>query len=274
VKKKPARPQKPQLTGHGAPPAGGSGAAAAPVRRGRPAPRKPAPRGAPAPPPQGYAVPGHGAPGPLPGGTGAPAPAKKPAPKKKPVKRKLALGESVACCSAEALAASLRLTGRRVSDADVLTLYERTADGPDAGASIVATLEAASACGLAGVRPSGIHERDVLCGGVAGTHVGVQHEPELHVLQIGELDLLDDCTVALLDRHEPFGVAALDGDGGHVGWGDPALIFVHPLILGLDLPEGPHAVLDDGNCWWSWGEPYDPAAFPGAVIEEAWAVTW
>ena len=45
------------------------------------------------------------------------------------------------------------------------------------------------------------------------------------------------------------------------------------LILGVDLP-GPHAVLADGGWWWSWGEPYDPAAFPDAVIEEAWAVTW
>ena len=50
--------------------------------------------------------------------------------------------------------------------------------------------------------------------------------------------------------------------------------FNSPLILGLELPEGPHAVLDDGSSWWSWGEPYDLDAFPGAVIEEAWAVTW
>lgn len=46
------------------------------------------------------------------------------------------------------------------------------------------------------------------------------------------------------------------------------------LILGLDLPEGPHAVFDDGRSWWSWGEPYNPADFAGAVVEEAWAVTW
>lgn len=46
------------------------------------------------------------------------------------------------------------------------------------------------------------------------------------------------------------------------------------LILGVDLP-GPHAVLatPDG-AWWSWGEPYDPAAWPDAVIEEAWEVRW
>ena len=53
---------------------------------------------------------------------------------------------------------------------------------------------------------------------------------------------------------------------------------VHPLILGLDLPYGePHAVVAHDGVWWSWGEPYapfDPDWFPGAVIDEAWAVTW
>ena len=45
------------------------------------------------------------------------------------------------------------------------------------------------------------------------------------------------------------------------------------IILGLELP-GPHAVCDDGHWWWSWGEPYPVTAFPDAVVEEAWAVTW
>ena len=46
------------------------------------------------------------------------------------------------------------------------------------------------------------------------------------------------------------------------------------LILGLDLP-GPHAVLTvPGGLWWSWDALYDPAVFPDAVIEEAWAVNW
>ena len=65
----------------------------------------------------------------------------------------LALGDGVACCAAEALAASLRLQGVRVSDEDVLGLYWHTADDPDAGASILATLEAAWRFGLGGVRP-------------------------------------------------------------------------------------------------------------------------
>lgn len=69
-------------------------------------------------------------------------------------RRQLALGGGVACCSAEALAASLRLAGAAVSDADVLALYWRTADDEDAGASILATLEAAARFGLAGAQPA------------------------------------------------------------------------------------------------------------------------
>lgn len=59
----------------------------------------------------------------------------------------------VACCAAEALAWSLRLSGWPVGVPDVLDLYKLTADGPDAGASILATLDAAYTFGLAGVRP-------------------------------------------------------------------------------------------------------------------------
>jgi len=58
----------------------------------------------------------------------------------------------VACCVAEALAVSLRLTGREVSGRDVLDLYWRTADDPEAGSTIEATIEAAAVHGLAGVR--------------------------------------------------------------------------------------------------------------------------
>ena len=132
--------------------------------------------------------------------------------------RGLALGEAVACCSAEALAASLRLTGRRVTDRDVLALYERTADSPDEGASISETLQAAAEYGLAGARPAQIQ--------ALGLNLEFGRE-----------------------------------------------LFKFPCILGVELP-GPHAVLDAAGWWWSWGEPYDPAAFPGAVIEEAWAVRW
>lgn len=62
-------------------------------------------------------------------------------------------GWGVACCAAEALAASLRLTGTQVSDEDVLSLYWHTTDDPDAGATIWDTITAAATYGLAGVRP-------------------------------------------------------------------------------------------------------------------------
>jgi hypothetical protein len=59
----------------------------------------------------------------------------------------------IACCAAEALAASLRLTGRAVSGEDVLNLYWHTASHEDAGARLWDTIEAAAEHGLAGVRP-------------------------------------------------------------------------------------------------------------------------
>ena len=64
----------------------------------------------------------------------------------------LSLGD-VACCTADALAASLRLAGWPVGADDILTLHRLTAASPDAGAPIWRTLEAAYAYGLAGVRP-------------------------------------------------------------------------------------------------------------------------
>jgi hypothetical protein len=131
-------------------------------------------------------------------------------------RRQLALGSAVACCCAEALAASLRLSGWPVTDADVLALYLRTARDPDAGASILATLETAAEFGLAGIRP-------------------VTWEPS-----------------------EP---------------GDFMPAHMPGLILGLALP-APHAVLDTGSEWISWGQAWPVSAFGEVVIEEAWEVTW
>jgi hypothetical protein len=125
--------------------------------------------------------------------------------------RALSIGD-VSCCTADALACSLRLSGWTVTAADVLALYKLTADGPDTGASIVATLDAAYVFGLAGVRPVSF--------------------------------------AAVYD---------LDAPG--------------PLLLGVDLP-GRHTVLASEGRWWSWSEPFPLAAFPDAVIEEAWEVTW
>lgn len=58
----------------------------------------------------------------------------------------------LAVCAIEALAASLRLTGRTVTDADVVDLYLRVTDDPDAGMRIDQAAEAAAVYGLAGVR--------------------------------------------------------------------------------------------------------------------------
>jgi hypothetical protein len=71
----------------------------------------------------------------------------------KHAKRGLALLDGLPVCAAEALAASLRITGRPVSDAAVLALYERAGCASDAGTCVLCALEAAARFGLAGVRP-------------------------------------------------------------------------------------------------------------------------
>ena len=160
----------------------------------------------------------------------------------------------VACCSAEALAWSLRLAGWPVGAADVLALHKLTADSPDTGASILATLDAASVFGLAGVRPVSFRLAE---GG--GDPLGRAGEGGRHLVEVGQRD--GDRGEHLCD-----GVA-------HALQPHLAPVDVHGLILGLELP-GPHAVCQQDGQWWTWGEPYDPACFPDAVIEEAWAVTW
>lgn len=157
--------------------------------------------------------------------------------------------EDVALCSARAFAESLRLAGRgAVSDSAVLDVYWATAGSADSGASIVATAEAILAGGLGGhylghglngesARP----DVAVGCAQVPGIFAGDFLVP-LPSVPDGVDDLL----------------------GRHTG----------SLILGVALPE-PHAVtVDPAGGWWSWGEPFDPADWPGMVIEEAWAVTW
>ena len=115
---------------------------------------------------------------------------------------------------------SLRLAGFGVTDHDVLDLYYLTANYPDEGATIAATLSAAAGDGLAGIRLASY--REVMPGD---------------------------------DSIQPERVS---GAG---------------LVLGINVP-GPHTVLDDGSCWWSWGEWWPPSAFGDADIEEAWELTW
>jgi hypothetical protein len=161
-------------------------------------------------------------------------------------RRQLALGSAVACCSAEALAASLRLSGWPVSDEDVLALYWHTARDEHAGASIVATLEAAAEFGLAGVRPVSFEERPpaVACG------LPYRVTPRTTAPQLWGEDLNPTCA----------GQAS-------------AVLPASSLILGLALP-APHAVLDTGSEWISWGQPWRTSEFPDVVLEEAWEVTW
>lgn len=82
-------------------------------------------------------------------GGGVVKPPAHPKPRKAPL-----ISDQVACCAAEAVAASLRLTGHPVTDADVLALYWHTTTDPDAGATIPDTLAAAAEYGIAGVRPA------------------------------------------------------------------------------------------------------------------------
>lgn len=68
-------------------------------------------------------------------------------------------GLDVASCAIDALAANLRMTGHKVDACDVLDLYWRITDDPDAGASLPDAFEAAAEYGLAGaylldVRPA------------------------------------------------------------------------------------------------------------------------
>jgi len=179
---------------------------------------------------------------------------------KQPVKRKLAPGEGVACCAAEALAASLRLAGQRVTDDDVLALYWRTAGDPDEGATIEATLEAAQRFGLAGYRPEDarpVSTHSSWCEGAARARLTFAGVPSL---------LLG---VASGARDFPAGLAlAL----GHANGGQ---CDATPLILGVTLPGGPHALaLDPSGAVWSWGELYDPGDLSLGSAEEAWLVSW
>ncbi len=153
----------------------------------------------------------------------------------------LSLGEGVACCSVEALAASLRLAGAAVSDDDVLELHWRAGGGTDTGVSVLAALEAAQEFGLAGYR-------------LAWFGPG---RP----------------TAARVSRPGFQGMTGCSASGRCPRSAARSGQLTSQLILGLELP-GPHAVLAEPDHWWSWGKRYDPASFPHARIEQAWAVSW
>lgn len=172
-------------------------------------------------------------------------------------KRSLALGEGVACCSAEALAASLRLAGGSVSDEDVLALHYLAGGTENGGTSILAALEAASEFGLAGVRPGRFAAAPVVC----------RDKPLDDTRGYVVADLIGG-EVAVIDEHLAAEAQPLDGVVALAAQG-------RSLILGATLPGGPHAItVGPDGAWWSWGEPYPQSAFSAAVIEEAWTVRW
>jgi hypothetical protein len=180
--------------------------------------------------------PGHGGGGKH-GGTGK---HHSPRKHKPPPKRKLALGEAVACCSAEALAASLRLAGQLVSDEDVLALYWRTAASDSSGATILDTLDAAAEYGLGGVR----------------------------LASFGPLDLVEPPLRGGIHLRRPERI-----------WDDRDLhlrpVHAVSVVIGLELSGGPHALaLDPCGAVWSWGELWTLDQLQAGPAEEAWAVTW
>jgi hypothetical protein len=172
--------------------------------------------------------------------------------------RQLSPGD-VACCSAEALAASLRLQGRTVGADDVLALYWHTAHGPDAGASILATLQAASEFGLAGLKPLGFAPLE---------WDGARQALERCLPVEGCREVIGQSGKAEAARHDPCRCATLDEPAACL---DAPLPVAHGLILGLETPDGAHAVCAEPRGWWSWGGLHE---FPGAAVEEAWAVVW
>lgn len=192
-------------------------------------------------------------------GSGTLAP-KKAAAKKAPKKRQWSPGSDVACCAAEAFGTLVEASGRPWSAEQTLALYWSTADTPDAGASIWATLSAAD------VDEVQVHR---LAGELPDR---LQHHGKLQTFQVGQLDVLQDVAVALLDDDPPEVTVSLHGHGGDVGRRDPSFVLVHGLILGVALPQ-PHAiaVTPDGR-WWSWGEPFNPGDWPELAVDEAWAV--
>lgn len=162
--------------------------------------------------------------------------------------RKWSPDSDVALCSARAVAEAIRLlSGPVLTDADVLALYWSTACDPDAGQTLSDALRVA--CDVFGVAADGVR--------FGSQRVG----------DVQDFDRLPSVRAEAV-RHvaEPV-IDAAQADRVPQIWG-------HPLILGLDLPWGePHAVtVDIDGTWWSWGEPHTAADFPGAVIDEAWAV--
>lgn len=189
----------------------------------------------------------------------------------------------VACCTAEALAASLSCQGLYIPDAAILELFRSAGGDEDRGIPVPVLLEAAAELGLAGYRPVFRYIPDWHFGGI-GRHAGFQDRLTVTADTQGPAAVCERPEAVVRagePRHRDIGsgdggsLARMTGglpdgrlDGGRVIAGG-----LHGLILGVDLP-GQHAVLATPEGWWSWGELWCPCEFPDAVIDGAWAVEW
>jgi hypothetical protein len=118
-------------------------------------------------------------------------------------------GADVACCSAEALGTLLALSGRPWSYEDTLSLYWRTAAGPDSGASVLATLESGrELLGRRGLRKPG--------------QASPGHARELVQEELGFLGRVEPGHPLILgvSLPEPHAVA-VGPDGTWWSWGEP-----------------------------------------------------
>jgi hypothetical protein len=195
-----------------------------------------------------------------------------------PKARGLAIGEAWDCCAAEAVGASLRLAGHRVSEDDVLALHLAAGGSEDAGVPIVAALEAASEFGLAGVRPvtwecvnpaykiSGFDTPLILGVELPGPHAVLAEAG--HWWSWGTRWPVSAFPSAVVEEVMPSGQCRPTWTRSTVDSVTRA-----GLILGVELP-GAHAVTSSGGHWWSWGTRWAPEDFRAAVVEEAWAVVW
>ena len=117
-------------------------------------------------------------------------------------KRGLAVAGAVACCAAEALAASLWLAGHPVTDDDVLELHRLAGGTADEGVPIVTALEAAREFGLAGVQLADIWNVD--SSPVSGLITGVTLPGGPHALTLDPSGLVWSWG----ELHDPAGLSA------------------------------------------------------------------
>lgn len=179
--------------------------------------------------------------------------------------RGFAVGDLLPVCAFEALAMSLRLAGQFVHDDEVAGLWE-LAGAPPLGASLGATLDAASLHGLAGLRPQRRERLERLGPVRLADEFGLPGRDD----ETSPLGPFKDFLAG--DFHDLIlgAVAGRDLNPDALPFSATAGRPRQHLILGVDVP-GPHAVLATADGWWSWGELHAP--WP-CRIEEAWAVAW